>query len=278
MAKFLSGSALNAALEKILDTAQDRLILVSPYIKLHSRVKSSLLAHQKNPNLEIIVVFGKNEDNVSKSISRLEVDFFCEFPNVKVLYAEHLHAKYYANEFDALITSMNLYEYSQNQNIEAGILLEFKLLGNNSLDYDAANYFSRVIEQAKVVYEAFPEFEKTSLGFSKKYIKSRIQTDIRKEMFADKKLQETPAIKPANNSTGKPNGGSAYCIRTGSSIPFNPKRPMSDDAYKSWSKFSNQDYPEKYCHFSGEASNGETSFSKPILRKNWNKAKEAHGL
>lgn len=274
MAKFLSGNALNAALEKILDTAQERLILISPYIKLHSRVKSSLLAHQKNPNLEIIVVFGKNEDNVSKSISRAEVDFFCDFPNVKVLYAEHLHAKYYANELDALITSMNLYEYSQNQNIEAGILMEFKILGSNSLDHDASYFFQRVIDQAKVVFQSVPEFEKTSLGFSKKYVKSSIQTDIREEMFGDKK---TPNASQPINIVSKPDG-MGYCIRTGTPIPFNPKRPMSDDAYKSWSKFSNPDYPEKYCHFSGEASNGETTFSKPILRKNWTKAKEAHGL
>jgi hypothetical protein len=277
MAKFLSGSALNAALEKILDTAQERLILISPYIKLHNRVKSALTAHQKNPSLEIVVVFGKNEDNVSKSMSRSEVDFFCDFPNIKVLYAEHLHAKYYANELDALITSMNLYEYSQNQNIEAGILMEYKILGSNSLDYDASDFFQRVIDQAKIVFQSVPEFEKTNLGFSKKYIKSNIQTDNREAMFGDKK-----AIKDVAPSSTAANANKAtkmgFCIRTGASIPFNPKRPMSDEAHKSWSKFSNPDYAEKFCHFSGEPSNGETTFAKPILRKNWNKAKEVHGM
>ena len=38
------------------------------------------------------------------------------------------------------------------------------------------------------------------------------------------------------------------------------------------------DYLEKYCHFSGEPSNGETSFNKPILKKNWKKAKAKFNL
>ena len=38
---------------------------------------------------------------------------------------------------------------------------------------------------------------------------------------------------------------------------FNPEKPMSYDAYKSWSKFSDGDYQEKYCHYSGEKSNGK---------------------
>jgi hypothetical protein len=53
---------------------------------------------------------------------------------------------------------------------------------------------------------------------------------------------------------------------------------MCDEAYKSWAQYSKVDYPEKYCHFSGERSDGETSFEKPILRKYWGKAKETHGF
>lgn len=44
---------------------------------------------------------------------------------------------------------------------------------------------------------------------------------------------------------------------------------MSYEAFKSWSKYSDRDYSEKFCNSSGETSNGETSVSKPILKKNW---------
>ncbi|SDX05666.1 hypothetical protein SAMN05444410_108161 [Hydrobacter penzbergensis] len=61
-------------------------------------------------------------------------------------------------------------------------------------------------------------------------------------------------------------------------IPFNVEKPMSYEAFKLWSKYCDPDYAEKFCHFSGEPSNGETSVSKPILKKNWKKAKEIFGL
>ena len=38
------------------------------------------------------------------------------------------------------------------------------------------------------------------------------------------------------------------------------------------------EFKEKYCHFSGEESNGQTTFSRPILKKNWTKAKKAHNF
>jgi len=69
-----------------------------------------------------------------------------------------------------------------------------------------------------------------------------------------------------------------YCIRTGVEIPFNVEKPLSYDAYKKWSEFGDSEYPEKYCHFSGEPSNGETSVSRPILKKNWKKASKVFDL
>jgi hypothetical protein len=53
------------------------------------------------------------------------------------------------------------------------------------------------------------------------------------------------------------------------------KVPYSKSSYESWSKWKNKDYKEKYCHFSGEPSNGETSFARPVLGKYY---KEAMGL
>lgn len=47
---------------------------------------------------------------------------------------------------------------------------------------------------------------------------------------------------------------------------------MSYEAYKGWNK--NPDSSEKFCHFSGDSSDGETSVDKPILKKYWKKAQE----
>jgi hypothetical protein len=61
------------------------------------------------------------------------------------------------------------------------------------------------------------------------------------------------------------------------SIPFNIEKPLSVEAVKKWNEYGDRDYKERFCHFTGEPSNGETSVNQPVL-KNWKKAKEAHSL
>jgi hypothetical protein len=72
--------------------------------------------------------------------------------------------------------------------------------------------------------------------------------------------------------------GIGYCIRTGVKIAFNPSKPFAYEAYKSWEIYRNPDYQENFCHFSGEPSNGETTYAKPIMNKNWKRAKDMYGL
>ena len=76
----------------------------------------------------------------------------------------------------------------------------------------------------------------------------------------EEKGKNTDSKKIENNKTG-------YCIRTGKKIPFNPKKPMSYSAYQSWVQYENYNFPEKYCHKTGELSNKKTSMANPILKK-----------
>lgn len=295
MAKFLTGNKLNSAVEDILENADFQLILISPYIKLHDRYKSALKSKKDQYDLEIILVFGKNEDDISKSMKIDDLQFFTEFPNIEIRHEKRLHAKYYANDRSALITSMNLYSFSQDNNIEAGILTKASLLSNltggllanfsggDSFDMEAFDYFGRVIQQADLIYKKVPVFESSLMGLKKNYKGSRIETNKIDDFFnkgisapEKKEYIKQDFTKPKNIPISSIPPG--YCIRTGREIKFNIKRPFNEDAYNSWSKFKNEDYPEKYCHFSGEPSNGETSFGKPILRKNYSKAKETHKL
>ena len=282
MATFLTGNDLNAQLENLFEYADEYIILISPYIKLHERYASALKAKKDNPNLKIIVVFGKNEDDFSKSMKQEDFNFFKDFPNIEIRYEKRLHAKYYANESSAILTSMNLYNFSQDNNIEAGVLTNRKgILGSitsqDTLENDAAGYFQRVIEQSNLLFLKEPKFESTMLGLSRRYTNSVIETDKLSDFF-NNKLKADTSFKKDTFIPEQATKQMGFCIRTGTQIPFNPKLPMCDTAFQSWKKFSNNEYPEKYCHFSGELSNGETTFSKPILRKNWIKAKEVHNL
>lgn len=265
MAKFITGNGLNHELENIFENAQTQLLLISPYIKLHDRYISSLKAKMNDPELQIIIVFGKNEEDLTRSMKEEDFNFFKQFPNIEIRYEKRLHAKYYANENNAILTSMNLYSYSQDNNIEFGVMTKNS---RNSLDAESWNYFNRVVDQAQLLYKREPVFESVMLGLSKKYIESVIEVDDLSAFFNEKDF--TPSYKKRNSF--KTSFG--YCIRTKEKIEFNIQKPMSDQAFKSWAAFKNEDYPEKYCHFSGEVSNGETTYAKPILNKNWRKAKE----
>lgn len=298
MAIFLTGNDLNAELEKLFEYADNYLILISPYIKLHDRYASVLKTKRDNPNLKIIIVFGKNEDDFSKSMKQDDFNFFKDFPNIEIRYEKRLHAKYYANENSAILSSMNLYTFSQDNNIEAGVLTNRKgilgsltnnivsnVTGQDTLENQTSYYFDRVIEQADLLFQKAPKFESTMLGLSKRYTTSVIETDKLSDFFNNKIKSDTfkkENFVPKQASPQYVNRQSAaqmgFCIRTGVQIPFNQKQPMSDTSFQSWKKFSNNEYPEKYCHFSGEQTNGETTFSRPILRKNWSKAKEIHKL
>lgn len=274
MAEFLQGDQLNAALSTIFDKAEEDLIIISPFIKLHSRIKDILKSKKENDKLKITIVFGKNEGKISKSFSQEEFEFLKEFPNIEIKYEPRLHAKYYANESSALLSSMNLYDYSQNHNIEFGILTKFNLLGEltgnmlgDTLDKEALQYFLKVAENSQSLFKRTPKYDEALMGFKKKYTGSTTEDNLT-DMYRESSTETKYSIKnrPATTESF------GYCIRTGVKIPFNPERPFCDKAYRSWAKYKDENYQEKYCHFSGEESNGETSFSKPILRKNWKKS------
>lgn len=296
MAKFLTGNELNAEVEKIFESSTKMIVLISPYIKLHERYASTLKTKLRDPNVQIIIVFGKNEEDITRSMKNEDFEFFKAFPNIQIRYEKRLHAKYYANESSAILTSMNLHSFSQDNNIEAGVLTKTTLLGNlasnlitnvtgeDTFDNQAWAYFHRVIEQSEILYVKTPVFESGLLGLTKKYVESKVEVDKLSDFFLSKKIvtekksiSNTLKVK-VEKEMENPKSMTGFCIRTGKEIPFNTERPFTDEAFKSWNQFKNEDYPEKYCHFSGEPSNGETTKAKPILRKNWNKAKAQHNL
>ena len=236
--------------------------------------------------MEILIVFGKNEDNVSKSLSKDDLEFLKRFPNIEIRYNKRLHAKYYSNENSAIITSMNLHTFSQNNNIEVGIvfssfdidILTEKLtklpFNKDSFDVEASKYFVDVIKQSELIFQRKPEFSKGILGFRKKYITSKTIIDNSDKYFSYL-TNSTKFEKSENYSYSNKKG---FCIRTGVGIPFNIYKPLCDEAYKSWSRFRNENYEENYCHFSGEESFGATSYASPILNKNYYKNKKEFNI
>ncbi|NOZ96422.1 MAG: DNA repair protein, partial [Gammaproteobacteria bacterium] len=60
MAKFLNTSATNYYLEELIKSARERVILISPFLKLNDRVKE-LLEDKNRLKIDIRIIYGKSE-------------------------------------------------------------------------------------------------------------------------------------------------------------------------------------------------------------------------
>ncbi len=117
MAKFLATTGTNYHLEELIKSASDRLILISPFLKLNDRMKE-LLADKNRLKIDVRIVYGKSE------LQPQEIEWLRGMTYVRTSFCKNLHAKCYMNEELCIITSLNLYEFSQVNNNEMGILIQ----------------------------------------------------------------------------------------------------------------------------------------------------------
>jgi phosphatidylserine/phosphatidylglycerophosphate/cardiolipin synthase-like enzyme len=117
MAKFLATSGTSYHLEELIKSASERLILISPYLKINERIKQ-LLEDKDRLKIDVRIVYGKNE------LQPQEINWLSELEFVRTSFCQNLHAKCYLNERQCIVTSLNLYEFSQVNNNEMGILVD----------------------------------------------------------------------------------------------------------------------------------------------------------
>jgi phosphatidylserine/phosphatidylglycerophosphate/cardiolipin synthase-like enzyme len=117
MAEFLDTQGVSYYLKKLINNANDKLYLISPYLQLNNQLKISLEDRHKF-QIDIIVIYGKVSD-----INPDDSNWLQSMPGIKLLFHKDLHAKCYFNEKEAIITSMNLYMFSQQNNVEMGIYI-----------------------------------------------------------------------------------------------------------------------------------------------------------
>jgi hypothetical protein len=67
MAKFLNTSATNYFLEELIKGARDRLILISPFLRLNDRIKE-LLADKNRLKIDVRIVLARVNFSHRKSI------------------------------------------------------------------------------------------------------------------------------------------------------------------------------------------------------------------
>ncbi len=116
MAKFLNTSAANYYLEEIIRLAHDRLILITPVLKLNDRVKE-LLEDKQERKIEVHLAYEQNE------LLPEEVNWLRSLSHVRTSFCRNLHAKCYLNEQFCIVSSLNLHELSHAKSNEIGVLI-----------------------------------------------------------------------------------------------------------------------------------------------------------
>lgn len=162
MAKFLNTSGTNYHLEELIKAARDRLILISPFLKLNDRIKE-LLADKDRLKIDVRIVYGKSE------LAPAEIEWLKALSYVRTSFCKNLHAKCYLSESACIVTSLNLYEFSMVNNNEMGVLI-------NRLDdvdlyrdaYDEAQRIIRISEEVRISLERVERKPEASAGAASK--------------------------------------------------------------------------------------------------------------
>lgn len=116
MPQFLTTAGTSHFIEDIIIKAKSELVLITPYLKL-SRILFERLTDANHRGVRIQLVYGKAE------LQPGERQQLNTLTNIELLYLGNLHAKCYFNETTLIVSSMNLYEFSEKNNREMGIVL-----------------------------------------------------------------------------------------------------------------------------------------------------------
>lgn len=228
MPKFLTTKGVAHKIEDIIIEARSHIYLVSPFLQI-SKTFFERLRDAEKRGVEITIIYGKDE------LKPNEKNTLAELATLKTYFFENLHAKCYFNESELIITSMNMYAFSEANNREMGVLIS---------KVEDSEIYNKAREESLSILESseLTPFKKTERVITKK-------------------------VKKGDVNSKKPKRG--YCIRCEERIPYRIDKPYCIDCFSSWSKYENEDYEEECCHACGEYEN--TTILKPVCYKCYKK-------
>ncbi|RQD89575.1 hypothetical protein D5R95_02115 [Methanosalsum natronophilum] len=237
MAKFLTTTGVSFKLEEIIKNADEKLILISPFLKINDRIRE-LIEDKNRIKINTEIIYGKNE------LQPDENNWLRNLSYVRTGFCKNLHAKCYLNEKEALVTSMNLYEFSQQNNNEMGIYI--------SREKDPELY-SNINEEAKRLFR----------------ISEEVKVTVEKVTNKQNKQKKNNKDKSVNTEKSSDTG---YCIRCKKSVTLDPLYPYCKECFNSWNKYGNEEYQEVVCHICGNEA--KSSKMKPSCYSCYKKHKK----
>ena len=133
---------------------------------------------------------------------------------------------------------MNLYEFSQQNNDEMGVLI--------TADHDPELYAKVTQEADRIILLSTPW---------------KIPFDTLGEPLPGPLPPTTIKTVPGTRTRKAESG---HCIRCAGSIALDPLKPYCPTDYASWAEYENLDYKDKYCHSCGKKH--AATMRRPLCR------------
>lgn len=223
MAEFLTTTDTSASIERIIRGAEKKLMLISAYV-YPRMIYLSRLKDAAARGVEITLIFGK------KRMDDKVMALFKELDNLEIYYLDILHAKCFVNEKEAVVTSLNLLNGSEEKNREMGVRLN--AIADQAAYAECVQEVNSILAEAKLIH--------SSRGANRSAIKPKANVTVSGPRFPD---------------TG-------YCIRCRKEDRCDPDVPLCVNDFKVWVQYEDPDYRENYCHTCGEEK--RVSVARPM--------------
>ncbi len=247
MAKFVTTTGTTSAIEDIINTADSKVVLISPYIKIAGRLFQNLVAADQR-GVRTKIVYGKKrqlDPDVEKQLRQLK--------HVEVSFLDNLHAKCYFNDKSMVITSLNLYDFSEQNNREMGVLITKQ--DDTELFEEARREADMIIGLASDTTGAAPR-------------RSPVKTQPRQQQKTTEKKPKSILAKLGSEIvSGMIGSDRGYCIGCKVRIDFDTDKPSCLKCY--WPLKRNQ-RKAKYCHECGREF--KTTLNIPRCRSCYEKS------
>lgn len=270
----LSGTEISSHVIQLIESSRKLLVLVTPYFDPWDRLSTAIKAARTQHGVQVRLLLRGGEDQAKQEEKARELMSF----GVEVDFLKRLHAKVYLSESKAMVTSMNLLKSSALDSWEIALCADS---GRDAVIFaDIARQTADLLKRARAdgLIAAHPKVASaveevaSLLGQAPA---ARPTSPLATKTVPVAAKAAAPAAKaPPPAASSRPATRKqvveGHCIRCDETIPLDRDHPYCASCYKSWVKYKNPDYEEKYCHSCGKKK--ETTMAKPLCRPCWEAA------
>ena len=236
MVDILDTDMINAEISGVCENARKHLLIICPFLKINDKLKRNIESTLKR-GVKLTIIYGKRE------LDEGTLDWIKGLSYWNVGFLENLHAKIIMNEEAVVLSSMNLYEYSQVNNHELGVFAWIKE------DKDA--FKDILFESIRIINSSTKQYGKWDIGD----IDKPLQRKIHKEKYFIE-VTETTGFGAQKENIEKPDDVTkCHCIRCGRVIPSYHDYVYCGRCFESWKQYNNTKYVENegHCYICGKS-------------------------